>query len=708
VIGLALGGGSARGLAHIGIIRWFEEHRIPVDVIAGTSMGGLVGGAFATGLDAVELDAVLSALNWDELFNSSNFAAKNIRRKADARAYPSRIEFGLKGGITPPSSLNNGEQVELFLSRLTAPYNALDRFDDLPTPFRAVGLDLVSASQVVLDRGSLARAMRATMSLPLIFPPVEIDGWILVDGGATNNVPADVVRAMGANHVVAVNVGELGQAEEINISLLGLAGATVDAMMRATTRAGISAADVRIDVPLDAYGSLDWRRSSDLIKEGYQAAEAARDQLLPLAVSQAEYAEWKADRQSRRRRQVPVPAFVNVEGIADRDEERLRTLLMRHVGIALDVDRLEDDLELLMGLDRYETITWRVVRNEGGDEGLLITGRAKPYAPPFMMLGINLENTTSNDFRITATARYLAYGVITSGSELRIDGTLGSNPAAGIELYEGIRKTPYFIAPFAGITNSTFNRIDDDQVIARYGQTRSRVGLAAGMNLSRTSDLRVGAFIGHIDAEVEVGDPGFPALSGRETGLRAAWRHDGQDSPVVPSSGTLANVDFLSFFDQPEVIFGGDAIVLDLPITQLSGTVNRFWTARTHQRFFAYGGLGTTFQGTPLPPDQFGLGAPFRLGAFRPGELFGHHYYVATGGYLHQVGRLPDFLGGPAYVGGWLENGDAFDEWRKASFRTNIGGGLIMDTIIGPVMVGVSAGFDGSWRSFLGVGRIFR
>jgi hypothetical protein len=186
------------------------------------------------------------------------------------------------------------------------------------------------------------------------------------------------------------------------------------------------------------------------------------------------------------------------------------------------------------------------------------------------------------------------------------------------------------------------------------------------------------------------------------------WRHDGQDSPVVPSSGTLANVDLLHFFDQPEVMIGSEVFSLDLPITQLSGTVNRFWSASTRQRLFAYGSLGTTFQGTPLPPDQFIMGLPFRLGAFRPGELFGHHHYVATGGYLYQVGRLPDFLGGPTFVSGWVENGDAFDEWRKATLRTNVGLGLIMDTIIGPVMVGASAGFDGRWRSFLGVGRIFR
>ena len=430
VIGVAFGGGSARGIAHVGVIRWFEEHRIPIDVAAGTSMGGLIGGSFATGMDADELDAMLASIDWDAMFGSSNFAYKNIRRKADNRVFPSRLEFGLKRGIVPPTSLNNGEQVDLLLSRIAAPYSDIGSFDDLPTPFRAVATDLVTATQVVLDRGSLARAMRATMSLPLIFPAVEMDGRLLVDGGAMNNVPANVAKAMGADTVVAVNLGDLADREEISYTLLGLAGATLDAMMRASTKAAIAEADVIIDVPLKEFGSLDWRRSTELIEEGYKAADAMRDRLLPLAVSEAEYAQWKEERQRRRRQGLTVPSFVSLEGFSRNDARRLNSLLPSHVGVPLDVPALEADLAELTGLDRYETITWQLVKNDVGDTGIMVTGRVKPYAPPFMMLGLNLENTTSTDFRISIAARYLAYGVLTSGSELRIDGTLGSYPAA--------------------------------------------------------------------------------------------------------------------------------------------------------------------------------------------------------------------------------------------------------------------------------------
>jgi len=706
-VGVAFGGGSARGLAHVGVIRWFEEHRIPIDLAAGTSMGALVGGFFATGLNADELDQLLGTIDWDTLFGSSTFEFKNIRRKADGRAYPSYIEFGLKRGIVAPPALNSGEQVDRFLARVTAPYSDVDRLDDLPTPFRAVAVDLVSASQLIIDTGPLASAMRASMSLPLIFPPVDREGRILVDGGLLNNVPADVVRAMGADRVVAINVGDLENPESLDLSMLQAANNSVTAMMRASTRIGLLQADVQINVPLKDYGSLDWRRSPELVREGYKAAEAMRDQLLPLAVSESEFAAWQQQREQRRRATVPVPTFISVEGFSNSDRRRLDALLPRHVGRALDYAALEEDLSLLTGLDRYETITWRMVKNEAGQSGVMVTARPKPYAPPFLMLGLNLENTTSADFQITATARYLAYGLAGSGSELRLDGTLGSTPAAAVELYEPIGHSPFFGTAAASVTNDRATSLVDDQILARYGITRMRTTFAGGINVTRESDLRIGGFLGRVDADVEIGDPRLPELRGSEAGLTADWRLDTQDSPVVPSVGTLASVRLLQLVDGPDAALDDEAFPLDVHMTQLSGTINRFWSIGETSRLFVLGGIGTTFDKTALPTDKFILGSPFALGAYRSGELRGSHYVLGTAGYLRQFGRLPDFLGGPIFAGGWLENGDAFEDWDDATWRTNASMGVIMDTLIGPVMLAGSAGFDGRWRTYIGIGRIF-
>ena len=608
-VGLALGGGSARGIAHVGIIRWFEEHRIPIDAAAGTSMGGLVGGAFASGMDARELEDFISSLDWDQLFGASSFAHKNIRRKADARAYPSRLEFGLKGGIVPPAALNDGESVELLLGRIAAPYFDVEDFDDLPTPFRTVAVDLLSAEPVVLRHGSLADAMRATMSLPLIFPPVELNGQVLIDGGTMNNVPADIVKAMGADRVVAINVGDLSDREGVSYTLFGIAGETIDAMMRASTRRALGAADVVINVPLSEYGSLDWRRADALIEEGYRAAESMRDQLLPLAISESDYDTWRRARQARRRTDLPAPTFVQLEGFATGDAKRLNVLLAPHVGVPLDPTSVEHDIGLIMGLDRYQTVTWRLRNDPARGLGLLVRGRVKPYAPPFMMLGVNLENTTSSDFRITATGRYLAFDTVGSGSELRVDGTVGSDPSLGIELYRPIGPTPLFVAPYAGVGRMTFDLIADDAVVARYRERQARVGLNAGVNLGAHSDLRVGAYVGDTTVSVEVGDPAFPELHGKETVGDLAWRLDTQDSPVIPSSGVVSRVRLTHILSGPDLTVRGETLDVDTGLTQLSAVGNRFWSKGPSNRLFLYGGFGTSFDSAPLPTNQFSLGS---------------------------------------------------------------------------------------------------
>jgi NTE family protein len=490
--------------------------------------------------------------------------------------------------------------------------------------------------------------------------------------------------------------------------MFGIAGETLDAMMRASTRRALDSADVVINVPLDDFGSLDWRRASELIEEGYRAAEAMRERLLPLAVTEAEFDAWRAARQGRRRTQVPAPAFIQLDGFASRDERRLNTLLARHVGAPLDIDALEEDIALLSGLDRYQTVTWQLLRDGSRGFGLRVQGRVKPYAPPFMMLGVNLENTTSSDFRMTLTARYLAFDVLGSGSEFRVDGTVGSDPSAAMELYRPIGSTPLFVAPYAGAGQHSFDRIEDDAVIARYGHVVARAGLNAGVNLGARSDVRIGAYIGRRTASIEVGDPVFPELRGSETGAELLWRLDTQDSPVVPSRGVRAEVLVSHIFDGPDITVGEETFDSSLSVTQLSAVGNRFWSPGTRHRLFVHGGIGTSFDTNPLPIDEFGLGTPFRLGAYGADELRGRHYYLATGGYLARVGRLPDFMGGPVFAGAWLENADTFDDWELAGWRSNGGAGVVMDTIVGPVILAGEWGFDGRWRTYLGVGRLFR
>jgi NTE family protein len=348
------------------------------------------------------------------------------------------------------------------------------------------------------------------------------------------------------------------------------------------------------------------------------------------------------------------------------------------------------------------------VTNEAGEVGLLVRGHPKPYAPPFLMLGVDLENTTSDSFGISLSARYLAFDLPVSGSEVRVDGRAGSNPSLALQWYQPLGKSPLFFAPYAGVLGTKFNVVQDDKVVARYGQSLYKGGVDFGVNLGAFSDLRIGAYLGRLDADVEVGDPGLPAVAGKSAVTEMLWRFDGQDGAVVPSRGVFASARLGYTLVGP---------VIDPPLEsgRTSNSLMQFETrgtdfhgVRGNDRVFVSWGFGTSFDNRPLPTDRFRLGQPFRLGAYRIGELNGDHYYAATAGYLYQLGRLPDFMGGSIYAGAWIENGDAFDDWNKASFRSQPGLGLVADTLIGPVLFGGTAGFDGRWTWYIAIGRIFR
>lgn len=714
-VGVALGGGSARGLAHVGVLRWLEEHHIPVDELSGTSMGGLVGGAYATGMTPDEIEAMLDEVDWDTMFGSSRFDFLNVRRKRDLRAYPSRLEFGLKGGIVPPPSLNSGQQVELFLSRIAAAYYDLPSFDQLPTPFRCVAVDLTQAKPIVLDRGSLAAAMRSTMSLPMVFPPVPSGSQVLVDGGAMNNIPADVVRAMGASKVIAVNVGDLGDRTKLDYSLIGLVMETLDAMMRANTLKGVEGADVRINVPVTGFGSLDWRRAKELIAEGYQAAESMRDQLLPLAVGDAEWQAHMARRAAAKRATFPAPAFVEVLGAVSSDTDRMTHALEPLTGQPFDLDRLEHLVTEMGGLDRYETLSWQLVPRDG-QYGIVVTANPKSYGPPFVMLGISLENTTGNEFRFGLGGRYLAFDTIGSGSELRIDANIGSDPSLALALYKPIWTSRLFVEPFAGVGSETFSVIQDGHTAATYQRTRATLGADAGVSISRIDEARAGIRYGWTKASVGIGDPGLPELKGEDSLFTFRYTHDGQDSPVVPSRGAHYRAYLRHWLSAPALPpeaadfnpYLADRTTDGVTQFEIVGSWLKSLNRPRSHRVFLGGGLGTSFAGQPLPTEQFALGGPLRMSAFSVGEQRGDHYIYGAVGYLHQVFRLPDFLGGPVFGGTWFESGSAFDHARDAKVGYDFSVGVMAETLIGPVFGAVSVAVDGNTRFYIGIGQIFR
>ena len=248
-IGVALEGGGAMGLAHIGVLKWFEEHHIPVDYVAGTSMGGLVGGFYATGMTPGEMQKLIEGLDWRKILGDRTpYEDLSYRRKEDQRAYPNSLIFGLRNGLSAPEGLIAGHQIGLLIDRITLPYYGISSFDDMPVPFRCVAADLVSGQSHVFQDGSLAVALRSTMSIPGAFSPVREGKAVYVDGGLLDNLPTDVVRQMGAEIVIAVHLEPAPvEAKDIR-SVFSVLNHSLNAMLRENQLRSLEQADSIADL----------------------------------------------------------------------------------------------------------------------------------------------------------------------------------------------------------------------------------------------------------------------------------------------------------------------------------------------------------------------------------------------------------------------------------------------------------------------------
>ena len=706
-IGLALGGGAARGIAHIGLLRWFEEHRIPVDYIAGTSAGGLIGGAYASGLTPDEVEALMKGADWDLMFLAdSPFRYKTFRRKEDARAFPGQIDFGLRGGFKLPSGLNAGQQIELLLDQVALPYYELTSFDDLPTPFRCVSTDIRRGEPVIMQSGSLARALRATMAIPAVFTPVVLDQQILVDGGTLNNVPADVVKAMGADVSIAVNVSSSTDAGDAPPStLFSVLGQTLDSMMTTGTRQALKSADLIIVPDLKGLSGGDWRRVDELVAQGYKAAEAASAQLLKYQVDETEYAEWMRARNSRRRYGAITVSRVVVEGVTPVETGMLTDVLnARHAGKALDRVELEDSILRISGTDRYEIVSYTLRTAAEGPE-LVVQITPKSYGPPFLLPAIDLQNIDSNSFSLSLRARLAVYDTPIPNSELRFDVGIGTDQSVAIEVYKQISHRGLFVAPRAYFTHRSLNGYQDGEQVGDYRVKSTGAGIDLGYTTGLRSEVRVGYDAADVRVRRRIGVPTLPEANGSDSVMTMRWTFDGQNSPLVPSRGLRFRTAYRYFWDTPEIVDEqGNVLAHPRDVPQAEAVASWFRRVATRQRLFLVGGAGTSFGDEP-GFNEFRLGGPFRLGAFNNDEISGNNYLLGVVGVLHEWFRLPDVLGGNGYLGGWLEQGSAYDTWDEAPYKAALSAGIVLETLFGPMFVAYSQSLtDGDGRFYISLG----
>jgi NTE family protein len=699
-IGIALEGGGALGLAHIGVLQWFDDHHIPIDYIAGTSMGGLVGGLYATGKTPRELEEIVEQQNWDIIIGGKTpYQDLSYRRKEDARDYPTFIQIGLKKGLLLPAGLNAGHQISLLIDRETLPYANLTSFDELPTPYRCVATDLVSGKEVIFKDGSLSQAMRATISIPGLFNPVRRDNQVLVDGGLVGNLPTDVVRAMGAEVVIAIHL-EVAPAKPDEIqSLFSVLGRSVDVVVRENEIRGLSSADLVVNVDLHEYSSLDYEKSRAIIDVGHKATEAKARVLEPFALNSQDWQAYLQARDLRRRSEIPTPQFIHVEGTDPDAARHIEAFLQPLVGKPLDTTTLDGLLTRLTGIGKFDAIGYREINN-GVRTGLLIEVHEKSYAPPLLQFAFEVDGSETADVSFTQAARLTLMDVAGYRSEWRTDLLFGNTYGISTELYKPLTSfSKFFVAPNASENYTQFKIYRRSDPLVIYGRNDVRGGVDLGYGFGRFSEIRLGYEVGALNERVRLGQPQFPSISGRIGNAKLHFHMDHSDEPIIPRRGYTAETTFRWYDTSPGAPQG---------FPTMEGQVQFFQPITTPASVFVTAQGGTTFGTRDIGPiPQFFLGGPLRLGAYGTNELFGNQYYLFRLGYLHDLFTLPPFIGKKIYAIGSYEFAKMYGFQAESGFPNDVNVGVLAETAFGPLVIGGSYGDSGHRKLYFQLGRVF-
>ncbi|HKV24284.1 MAG TPA: patatin-like phospholipase family protein [Candidatus Acidoferrum sp.] len=699
-IGLALEGGGALGLAHIGVLKWFEDHHIPIDYVAGTSMGGLVGGFYASGMTPAELTKLIDGIDWNKMLSDTTpYQQLSYRRKEDQRAYPNSLILGLKNGLSLPSGLNSGQQIGLLIDKITLPYYALNSFADLPTPFRCVATDLVSGKEVVFENGPLAEALRSTMSIPGAFKPVFQPDRVLVDGGLVNNLPTDVVKEMGADVVIAVHLETRPlEAKDIK-SLFNVLDQSIHLVVAESEIRGLARADVVVSVPLAGYSSTDYREHDPIMQKGFEAAEAKAPLLDKFSLSDSEWQEYLGQRESRIRTSEPTPQFIQFEG-ADTPQQRenIERYLAPMAGHPLEIKKLDGILTRLTGLGRYDTAGFRYVERDG-KTGLQIRVSEKNYAPPTIQPGFEVDDSESEEVGITMGARFTFLDAAGFRSEWRSDFLFGNTYGLDSELYRPFTPlSKWFFAPHGDASTRVFKIYAKGNPLADYKLGQTHIGLDFGYAFNRFSELRAGYEIGYLDANLRLGSAVFNPVSGHARDAKLHYLFDQTDSPVIPRKVVRSETTFRWFDTSPGT---------STAFPSLQTKIEYFQPVSALGSVFVDGEGATTFGYTQTGIPQFFLGGPFSLSAYGLNELQGNQYYLFRGGYLHDLWILPPLIGKRVFVIGTYEVAKMYGAPNQSKFPNDVAAGVLAETAIGPLFLGGSVGDTGHHKWFFQLGRVF-
>ncbi|MFM1885549.1 MAG: hypothetical protein RL026_706 [Pseudomonadota bacterium] len=712
-IGLVLSGGGARGAAHVGVLKTLDDLQVPVDVVVGTSMGAVVGGLYASGLSGREIETLMQRVDWQDAFRDRPPRSElGIRRKRDDEAFLVQLPLGLRNGrFMLPRGLVQGQKLSRLLREMTLHVALQDDFDRLPRRFRAVATDLESGEAVVMGRGDLVTALRASLSAPGIFTPVERDGRLLVDGGIAGNLPVDVARQLGVDQLIVVDVtSPLARREDLD-TVTSVSNQMLAILMRRDVdraRASLGPRDLLIDPALGDASSFDFTRLPQLLALGEAAAAAQRGRLQALAdpPRRAEAAGPAAALAVA----APRIDFVRVAPGSEAHAGAVQALFGDQQGQPLDPERLARRLARLYGRGTLETLEYRLVPADPADPaspvGLEFTARARSWGPNYLRFGLRLQDDFSGNSTYEAALRFVMTGLSTYGAEWTSDLRVGANPGIASEVFLPFsHQQRFFLMPRAAVDQRNLPRIVDEEKVGEYRVSRTVAGLDLGRELGTEAEFRLGlerqwgSTRLRLGAEGEVDDP---AVEYSATEGFARYSFDSIDRASFPRHGDLFTLEWRRQIGSS----GGDR---DSDLLRLDW---RHVRSRGRTSFIVSASGGTLLQPERADPrSYFTLGGFLNLSGLTPDALTAPHFGIARLAVVRRVGDAGDGLFNlPLYFGGSVEMGNAWqrgEALRFDSLRKDASLFFGMDTLLGPAYL--AAGYDDRGRSafYLFLGRGF-
>ncbi|SDU15294.1 patatin-like phospholipase family protein [Halopseudomonas salegens] len=702
--GLVLSGGGARGMAHIGVLKQLEARNIPIHAIAGTSMGAVIGGLYAAGYNAEELEEIALALDWENILSDSPQREDiPFRRKQDDRDFlvKYRLSFN-QGRLSLPRGLLQGQNLSLALETLLVHTNEVDDFDRLPIPFRAVATDIASGDSVVFRSGHLPQAIRASIALPGFFAPVQIDGRLLVDGVLSNNAPIDVARAMGVDRVIVVDIGTpLKTAEELN-SIVDIMDQTTTLLTRTNTErqlATMSPSDILLQPRLGAMGFSSFNDIDQAIAAGEQSLLEAnwQDFAAPLKPG-----EPGGNLASERPQRQPVISRIEIRNTGKVDDQVIRALIRQDVNEPLNISRLETDMGTIYGTDYFSRVNYEIVHDDNDGNTLLIRTRGRETGTDYLRLGLSLADDFRGGSQFNIGASYRVNGVNRLGAEWFNRLQLGSDQLVYSEFYQPLDYgSRYFIAPFIDAEARNVEVIVDNDPVVDYRQLRYGTGINLGRQIANNGEVRLGISRYRGEAKVRVGDPDLPSFNFNEAFYTLQIDRDTLDDINFPTRGDEARLTIR----QSDPDLGADD-----RYRQTEFTARRVYSFGPNS-FQVGGGLGRTENEVDIAQSSFLLGGPGRFSGYRENSLAGQNYNLARLVYFRRLSSdsyAP--LGMPLYFGTSLEYGrvynksvDGFDTGYISAASIMIGA----DTFLGPLFFGLGANQDGDRALYMKLGQTF-